>query len=480
MKTFWRLIGTGAFLAVLITMVIALAKARAMPYFSRKYRTSCTTCHEAFPRRNAVGEAFRMRGYRFVDDEAYRKKQPVELGDESYKRLWPNAIWPSDIPEQIPLSLVGRFLAEFDLDGSRDDTVMLLFPEELELVFADAMGDDISFYADMIYISKDFGGNEVESWITVKAWLQYQSLFGPENMLNVKVGTVGIHGLSLYTARDANNFSTHFYQYSTWSMPKVKLAQSGLNDFDGNPFSLQPLVGLELNGVGRRWAYTTGLVNGDVKNPVNEFPEDDIYFVGIAEGTPSDAFFQGVYKIGGMPLDGSNAVDESPLTARPEFWRDDNLTFSIFGYLGSADVETEDAAGVRRRREDDYWRLGSSVLAKYSDLMVGAGIMYGDNDNPYGDLSSESVDSLAWFAEGYYFVYPWLIPYVRYEGLKLDLPSDVAGLDSDQDRARVILGSKGMIRANIALNVEVTTYTDGSKVEEGIDNTLFVLLSAAF
>ena len=37
-----------------------------------------------------------------------------------------------------------------------------------------------------------------------------------------------------------------------------------------------------------------------------------------------------------------------------------------------------------------------------------------------------------------------------------------------------------LIRANIALNVEVTTYTDGAKVEEGIDNTLFILLSAAF
>jgi hypothetical protein len=112
--------------------------------------------------------------------------------------------------------------------------------------------------------------------------------------------------------------------------------------------------------------------------------------------------------------------------------------------------------------------------------MVGAGYMYGDNDNPYGDLSTKSVDSHAWFAEGYYYVYPWLIPYVRYEGLNLDLPSGVAGLDPDQDRARVILGAKALIRANIALNVEVTTYTDGARVEEGIDNTLFVLLSAAF
>ena len=74
MKTHWRTIGVGSLFAVAITMLMALAEARAMPYFSRKYRTSCMTCHEAFPRRNAVGDAYRMRGYRFVDDEAYRKK----------------------------------------------------------------------------------------------------------------------------------------------------------------------------------------------------------------------------------------------------------------------------------------------------------------------------------------------------------------------------------------------------------------------
>ena len=106
--------------------------------------------------------------------------------------------------------------------------------------------------------------------------------------------------------------------------------------------------------------------------------------------------------------------------------------------------------------------------------------MAGRNYTPYGDLSSKSVYSGAWFAEAYYFVYPWLIPYLRYEGVHIDLPSDVAGLDPDQDRARLILGAKAAIRANISLNVEGTTYTDGAKVEEGIDNTLFILLTAAF
>jgi hypothetical protein len=480
MKTSTRWIGMGIFLAMLLLMLILASQGRAVPYFSRKYRTSCVTCHEAFPKRNAVGEGFRMRGFRFVDDESYRKEEPVEMGDEAYKRLWPNAVWPSALPAQIPLSLIGRFLGEVDLDGSRDESVMFLLPEELEMVAADAMGDSLSFYGDVIYISKDFGGSETESWITAKAWLQFQSLLGPENLLNLRVGTVGTQGMALYTARDANNFTTHFYQYTTWGMPQVKLDSSGLNDFKGNPFTLQPLAGIELNGVGKRWMYSGGWVASDVKNPVNEFPDSDFYVVGIGEKSPQDFFLQCAYKIGGLPMDGSVAKGENMLAADPQFWRDDHLMFSLFGYRGTADIEIEDAAGETSTSDDDFWRLGGGVQAKYKDLTVGAGYMWGRNDNPYGDLSSKSVDSGAWLAEAYYFVYPWLIPYVRYEGLYLDLPSNVDGLDDDQDRGRIIVGGKAMIRSNIALNVEVTTYTNGAKVEEGIDNTLFVLLSAGF
>ena len=179
MKTSRRWIGMGTLFAMMLLMLILASRGRAVPYFSRKYRTSCVTCHEAFPKRNAVGEGFRMRGFRFVDDESYRKEEPVEMGDEAYKRLWPNAVWPSTLPAQIPLSLIGRFLGEADLDGSRDETVMFLLPEEMELVAADAMGDSLSFYGDVIYISKDFGGSDTESWITAKAWLQFQSLWAP-------------------------------------------------------------------------------------------------------------------------------------------------------------------------------------------------------------------------------------------------------------------------------------------------------------
>ena len=480
MKTMKNGVGIGAFCTSILIVLVLASEGWTVPYFSRKYRTSCVTCHEAFPKRNAVGEGFRMRGFQFVDDDVYRKEEPVEMGDRAYERLWPNAVWPTTIPSQIPLSLIGRFLGEVDLDGSRDESMMFLLPEEIELVAADAMGESLSFYGDVIYISKDFGGNDVESWITAKAWLQFQNLLGPENVLNLRVGTVGTQGMALYTARDANNFTTHFYQYTTWAMPKVNLSQSGLADFQGNPFTLQPLSGIEVNGVGKRWMYAGGWVSSQVKNPVNEFPESDFYVIGVGEKSPQDFFLQCAYKIGGLPMDGSAAKGESPLAADPAFWRDDHLMLSLFGYRGTADIEVEDAAGLTSTSADDFWRLGAGVQAKYGDLTVGAGYMWGRNDNPYGVLSTNSVDSGAWLAEAYYFVYPWLIPYVRYEGLTLDLPSGVAGLDDDQDRARIIVGGKAMIRANIAINVEGSFYTDGADIEEGIDNTLFVLLSAAF
>ena len=95
-----------------VILIFGVAESFAIPTFARRYATSCATCHEAYPRLNAVGDSFRMMGFRFPDDERYRKVQPVELGDEAYKRLWPKALWPSHAPSRSPLSFVSRFMAE--------------------------------------------------------------------------------------------------------------------------------------------------------------------------------------------------------------------------------------------------------------------------------------------------------------------------------------------------------------------------------
>ncbi len=205
-------------------LVIAASEVVAVPTFARRYSTSCATCHQAYPRLNSVGESFRLMGYRFVDDENYRKQQPVELGDEAYKRLWPKALWPSEIPRNSPLSFIGRFMVEADLDGTRPSTFTFLLPEELELVWAGNLGEKISFYGDAIFLQKDFGGADPDSWLTLKAWLQFQSLFGGDNKFNLRLGTVGTQTMALFNARDANFYGTHFYLYTSWFMPPVNLA----------------------------------------------------------------------------------------------------------------------------------------------------------------------------------------------------------------------------------------------------------------
>lgn len=94
---------------VFLLLTAFCERADAIPVFARKYRTSCVTCHANFPKLNSVGEAFRRNGYQFpMSDELLVKDEPIPLGAESYKELWPNSIWPSDISHLPPVSFRDR------------------------------------------------------------------------------------------------------------------------------------------------------------------------------------------------------------------------------------------------------------------------------------------------------------------------------------------------------------------------------------
>ncbi|MBI2834047.1 MAG: hypothetical protein HYX76_06435, partial [Acidobacteria bacterium] len=86
--------------------VLAATDALAIPAWARKYRTSCSTCHTVFPKLNYFGKAFRNNGYRFPGglEETATKEPPVVMGAEGYKKLFPRALWPSDIPGGVPLA----------------------------------------------------------------------------------------------------------------------------------------------------------------------------------------------------------------------------------------------------------------------------------------------------------------------------------------------------------------------------------------
>src|SRR6201997_2867230 len=93
---------TGTFVAVLLLAMVP--SGRAIPAFSRKYQTSCTTCHSNYPELNDFGEAFKKNGFKFPkDDETFVKEPPVLLGAEAQRENFPKVIYPGEIPGTIPI-----------------------------------------------------------------------------------------------------------------------------------------------------------------------------------------------------------------------------------------------------------------------------------------------------------------------------------------------------------------------------------------
>src|SRR5580765_1596213 len=142
--------------AVIGVALLAIAStAHAVPAFARKYQTSCQTCHIVFPKLNAFGEAFRLRGYRMPGETAEMVKEPpVSLGAPAYKRLWPQAVWPGEISSAVPLA-VNIKLADVNTSTLNDDGTVtsvnhdLQFPQEVNLFGAGTLGDHVSYLGEV-------------------------------------------------------------------------------------------------------------------------------------------------------------------------------------------------------------------------------------------------------------------------------------------------------------------------------------------
>ncbi|MFQ5453671.1 MAG: hypothetical protein ACE5D6_05745, partial [Candidatus Zixiibacteriota bacterium] len=116
-----RLLTIGVGACLLLASMFFAVKTEAVPTFARKYKTSCSTCHYAFPRLNYFGKAFRDNGLRYPGgDKEFAKEEAVSLGSESYKRVFPDAIWPADIPGAPVVSFrwISRMHYEPDKTGN--------------------------------------------------------------------------------------------------------------------------------------------------------------------------------------------------------------------------------------------------------------------------------------------------------------------------------------------------------------------------
>ena len=171
--------------------------------------------------------------------------------------------------------------------------------------------------------------------------------------------------------------------------------------------------GIEFNGIlGHYFEYAAGVLNGE-KFTVSEGKG--------GQSTAKDSYARLSLKIGGMGFDGhgvGEGLDET------QSWRDDSVTLGVYYYNGHT---LQAGATVSPTTENDFDRFGVDLRWQQGGLDIMAGYIDG-TDELDGTLSSDDVDSNAWFIEPSYRFLPWLIGQIRYE--KFEVECAAGGFDS--------------------------------------------------
>jgi hypothetical protein len=391
-------------------VLLNVPAAIAVPVFARKYETSCQTCHTGFPKLNPFGEAFRLNGYRMPKEtEDQIKIKPVSLGAEAYKKMWPKAIYPSDIPGHVPLALnvkmASIYASSLDENGRSLTKNDFQFPQEANLFSAGTLGEHVSFFGEVTWGENPDGssGTELEH-----AQLHINSPFGPEHLVNFKIGKFApdlAAGFQEMWISTDNGMDTLF------SFNPIGLhGGTGLAE-DGGGISLPGSVkGIEMYGVSHhRIFYTVGVVNG--LGPSASGNTD--------ANAHKDVYARADYKFGGMGLDG----DTTGLTLPPENWRERSLRVGLLGYSGNGkgfDVPFEDEEVNIQDRT--FSRAGVFASWTFDDLNVFGVALTGRDrldtfaeDGTLEDTASHRYHT--WFVQSDYVILPPLQASLRYENL---------------------------------------------------------------
>lgn len=439
--------------AVLVIVALGAmeSSAWAVPAFARKYQTSCQTCHIVFPKLNAFGEAFRLRGYRMPGEtEEMVKQPPVSLGAPAYKRLWPEAVWPGELPSNVPLA-VNIKLADVNTSTLNDDGTVttvhndLQFPQELNIFGAGTLGEHVSFFSEVTFGQNPDGSVEVE---LEHASVGFDSPFGPEDLFHFRIGKIAPNVFDgfqeMWISTDAG-IDTLFNYNPIGANGGTGLGADGVSP---NPISLPALTqGAEAYGmINHRALWVAGVANG-----VSAPPTDT---TGRFDGNNAkDVYARFDYKIGGMGLDGDMGGQAIP----EKNWRDNSLRLGVFAYRGdAADINysiTEPDGTPVNMQDLHFLRTGVYASVFYQDLNVFGVYLHGsDSLATFDPATAEMLGTLepdyhAWFTQADYVIYPWLQASGRYETLT----------PSDPTVQSVRIGTfnlSALIRANVKAMVE--------------------------
>ena len=424
----------------------------AIPAWSRKYRTSCSTCHVAFPKLNYFGKAFRNNGYRFPggQDSEATKDTPVSLGAEGYKKLFPRALWPSDLPGVPPLAIRAVSRANKYED---DRTTTFEFPHEFELLTGGTLGETFSFFGEL-----EVENENNENELGMDAALQYD----PRSWLHLRIGSIGVHPID----DNLRLTAAHYSPYDTRTTPGSKTLSAANPNGSTATLSIAATTGED------RWRFRDGQAGIQVWGARNG-PKGKgglTWAAGVVNGQGvidsndhKDVFGRVAYKFGGYGELGGGEMSQDI-----EFWRDDSFKLGVFGYAGksknvyggstlalsgttgaglvvvSAETEVENSFTVVGG-EFDWWFRNLNVFGLY---------MRQSDDDPRG--TGESIDTDAWFVEANYVFYPWLQGVLRYGVTQ----QDFAVRADPEDQKFLVPALVFVARANVKFVLEAQMRLD--------------------
>jgi hypothetical protein len=401
------------FILVAASLVLALGEqCHAIPAFARKYKTSCQTCHNGFPKLNAFGEAFRRNGYQFPGgtDAEFIKEDPVSLGSEGNKKAFPDAIWPGTLPGSSPISLFLNGEADYNPKTDPRFTFGGL-GSSIEAVAAGTLGEDLSFWGHAI-VNSD-GTVELN-----RMFLIFSNLIGNNYAFNARVG---VFEPNLFS------FSTH----RAW-LEGYWLTTRPFSDDMG--WSIEETQkGLEVNGMADgRFGYSGGVVEA------------------FAAGSPvavKDYYAHATYKFGGLPLDG--VTEGGPALNNAQPYIDNSLTLGAFVYHGNANLGADSSS-----QSNQFTMAGGDVNAFYDRCNLFGGVGIRHDEHPYLDVTSTGLsgNTTVWFTELDVVVYPWLLPGVRYESWKSEQPDGQGGIASYTDQ-QFVPGIVFLVRPNVKMSL---------------------------
>lgn len=430
--------------------VLGTRDASAIPSFARKYQASCQTCHTVYPVLNSFGEAFRRNGYRFpskngsLDSDA-TKAATIAMGQDEYKKTFPNSVWPSQITDAVPLSgwvLGGVTLNMPDSDARSAAGNVFSWNgilAEAHLFGAGAFSDTLT-YMTQITIAPD--GVDVET-----GYLLWNDIIGPDHLVNLWIGRLFAPQLTSYGLHSAYLSDTY--------MPAISIA--GLYNPTGNFVLGQGHSdGIEINGIAaHRLTYAIGTLAS-------------LPAVGSLKVRNSEEVYAHVgYKLGGVSMDGEGADAEVPDAMKP--WAEMSGTLDLFAYHGMTTMDNGVNAPTPVPQNDKVNALGGSLHLNLGSLVFTSGLQMEKHNRPYpgtpptpanppaqpnalpGAPNFADATAFVHWDELDYVVYPWLVPGIRAEYTLVNMDG-VQGANA-ASLLRIIPGVAIAVRPNVRVSV---------------------------